>query len=185
MLQKPRRFHRVIAQPLPASSYITARNHRYRATFHPPSLHSLPQTAVQWGDPSRFKRFPDAVRAPLHAFCSTRADKPPPLRFRQHVGRHPSFLLHPARYRPALTSDPMRFKHYVKMPFTSAPFNLHITTTRRKASGRYSSDTSDASDFLNLAQLVERLERRQRIDIDTLDLIPNLHQHGIVELEHR
>ena len=184
MLQKPRRFHRVIAQPLPASSYITARNHRYRCDLSSsqPSLFTSDRSAM--GRPSRFKRFPDAVRAPLHAFCSIRADKPPPLRFRPHSEGIPHFLS-PCTLPTRADQRSHAIQALRQNAVTSAPFNLHITTPRRKASGTCSSDTSDASDFLNLAQLVERLERRQRIDVDTLDLVPNLHQHGIVELEHR
>ena len=182
MLQKPRRFHRVIAQPLPASSYITARNHRYRCDL------SSSQPSLFTSDRSAMGRSVTVQAIPRCRPCSPALPEPTSLlpcgSDNTSEGIH-HFSFHPARYRPALPRDPVGFKHYVKMPFTSAPFNLHITTPRRKASGTCSSDTSDASDFLNLAQLVERLERRQRIDVDTLDLIPNLHQHGIVELEHR
>lgn len=44
------------------------------------------------------------------------------------------------------------------------------------------SDTGYLFDFI---EFVERLDRRQRIDVEAFDLIPDLHQHGIVQLKHR
>ena len=111
----------------------TARMTASVAAVHPLCLSLLPQTVVQWSDSARFKRFPDVVRAPPPCFCSTRADKPPPLRFRQHVGSHPSFLLSPCTLPTRAGNDPVRYKRYVKIPFPSAPSTSNITVPRRKA----------------------------------------------------
>ena len=44
---------------------------------------------------------------------------------------------------------------------------------------------SDTSYLLDFVELVQRLDRGQRVDVEALDLVADLHQHGIVELEHR
>lgn len=156
------------------------------AAVHPLCLSLLPQTVVQWSDSARFKRFPDTVRTPPPCFCPTRADKPPPPCGSDNTSEaiH-HFSFHPARYRPGPAMIPCDTSVTSKY---RSPLHLQPQTLpchAGKQSGSYSSDTSYTGYFLYLAQLVERFERRERINVDTLDLVPNLHQHGIVELEHR
>ena len=39
--------------------------------------------------------------------------------------------------------------------------------------------------LLDFVKLVERFDRGQGVDVESLDLVADLHQYGVVELEHR
>lgn len=184
MLPKPRR-RRAIALPFPAS-IIHCTNDRVRCgrSSSLPITFTSDRSAVErFGTVQAIPRYRPYTPSMLLPYPSRQASPPCGSDNTSEAIHHFSF--HPARYRPGPAMIPCDTSVTSKY---RSPLHLQPQTLpchAGKQSGSYSSDTSYTGYFLYLAQLVERFERRERINVDTLDLVPNLHQHGIVELEHR